>query len=57
MLQDRLEHACQTQDISPGGVALKTAVAGEVGERVLAYLDYSEGSRAESFALSTAALP
>ena len=39
MLQDRREFPCQTIDISPGGVALTGVLAGEIGSRVIAYLD------------------
>ena len=39
MLADQQEHACQTLDISPGGVALIAPSRGAVGERVICYLD------------------
>lgn len=39
MLEDRREYACQTIDISPGGVALAGMARGGVGERVIAYLN------------------
>jgi hypothetical protein len=39
MLEDKREFPCQTTDMSPGGVALVAPVRGEVGERVVAYLD------------------
>lgn len=39
MLADRHEYPCQSIDISPGGVALIAPVAGEVGERVVCYID------------------
>ncbi|MGX5775031.1 PilZ domain-containing protein [Methylorubrum zatmanii] len=39
MLADRREYPCQTVDMSPGGVRLTCAVLGEVGERVVLYLD------------------
>ena len=38
MLEDRREYACQTLDISPGGVAFAGTAKGGVGERVIAYL-------------------
>lgn len=40
MLSDRREYPCQTVDMSPGGVRLNCAVIGEVGERVVLYLEY-----------------
>ncbi|MGU3539741.1 PilZ domain-containing protein [Methylobacterium sp. A54F] len=39
MLADRREFPCQTVDMSPGGVCLTCAVAGEIGERVVLYLE------------------
>ncbi|HJE25173.1 MAG TPA: PilZ domain-containing protein [Methylorubrum populi] len=39
MLADRREYPCQTVDMSPGGVRLTCAVVGEIGERVILYLD------------------
>lgn len=39
MLADRREFPCQVHDMSPGGVALHAPVKGEVGERVVLYLD------------------
>ena len=39
MLPDRREYPCQTIDISPGGVAVTAPVAGEIGERVVIYLE------------------
>lgn len=39
MLENRQEFPCQTIDMSPGGVALFAPVAGQLGERVIAYLD------------------
>jgi hypothetical protein len=39
MLEDRREYPCQTIDISPGGVAFSGEARGEVGERVVAYLN------------------
>ncbi|MCJ2137738.1 PilZ domain-containing protein [Methylobacterium sp. J-026] len=40
MLADRREYPCRTVDMSPGGVRLACAVRGEVGERVVLYLEY-----------------
>jgi hypothetical protein len=40
MLEDRREFPCQTQNISPGSVALTTPIIGRVGERVVAYIDH-----------------
>ena len=40
MLEDRREFPCQTIDISPGGVSLVAPVAGEVGSRVIVYLEH-----------------
>ena len=40
MLADRREYPCQTVDMSPGGVRLTCAVKGEVGERVVLYLEH-----------------
>ncbi|GJE58621.1 PilZ domain-containing protein [Methylobacterium trifolii] len=39
MLADRREYPCQTVDMSPGGVRLTCAVVGEIGERVVLYLE------------------
>jgi PilZ domain len=40
MLTDRREFPCQVTDMSPGGMALIAPVAGQVGERVIAYVDH-----------------
>ena len=40
MLEDRREFPCQTQNMSPGSLALTTPITGRVGERVVAYLDH-----------------
>ncbi len=40
MLEDRREFPCQTQNMSPGSLALTTPIAGRVGERVVAYIDH-----------------
>ncbi len=39
MLENRREYACQTIDISPGGVAFAGEEKGRMGERVIAYLN------------------
>lgn len=39
MLPDRQEYPCQTVDMSPGGVRLTCAVSGQVGERIVLYLE------------------
>jgi hypothetical protein len=40
MLEDRREFPCQTLDISPGGVGLVAPVPGEIGSRVIVYLEH-----------------
>jgi hypothetical protein len=40
MLEDRREFPCQTQNMSPGSVAMTTPIVGRVGERVVAYIDH-----------------
>jgi PilZ domain len=40
MLADRKEYACQTIDMSPGGISLVAPVKGVVGERVVLYLEH-----------------
>ena len=40
MLPDRREFPCQVMNMSPGGMALIAPVAGEPGERVIAYVDH-----------------
>jgi len=40
MLEDRREFPCQTIDISPGGVGLVAPVIGEIGSRVIVYLEH-----------------
>jgi len=39
MLEDRHEYPCETIDMSPGSIALRTPVTGRMGERVVAYID------------------
>jgi len=40
MLADRREFPCQVVNMSPGGMALIAPVSGEVGDRVIAYVDH-----------------
>jgi hypothetical protein len=40
MLQNRQEYACQTLDMSPGGLALIADAKPQVGETVVAYIDH-----------------
>jgi len=40
MLADRREYPCQVTNMSPGGMALIAPVAGQPGERVIAYVDH-----------------
>jgi hypothetical protein len=40
MLSDRREFPCQVTDMSPGGMAVIAPVNGQVGERVIAYVDH-----------------
>ena len=40
MLADQREHACQTVDMSPSGIALIAPEKGGIGERVICYLDH-----------------
>ena len=52
MLADRREFPCQVVNMSPGGMALIAPVAGEPGERVIAYVDHLgrlEGNIARMF--------
>ncbi len=39
MLEDQREYPCQTQDISPGSLAITTPIVGRLGERVVVYVD------------------
>ena len=39
MLADRQEFPCQSIDMSPGGLALVAPVMGQIGERVVCYLE------------------
>lgn len=40
MLQDRREFPCQILEMSPGDAAVIAPIPGEVGEKVIAYLDH-----------------
>ena len=40
MLENRREYPCQAVNMSPGGIALIAPVAGNVGDRVIAYVDH-----------------
>lgn len=40
MLEDRTEHPCQVVDMSPGNASFITDHAGELGEKVIAYIDH-----------------
>jgi hypothetical protein len=64
MLPDRREYPCQVSNMSPGGMALIAPVAGNAGERVIAYVDHVgrlEGVVARQFqngfAMTIAATP
>ena len=39
MLPSRQEYPCQVIDMSPGGAALVAPISGEIGTRVIAYID------------------
>jgi hypothetical protein len=64
MLADRREFPCQVINMSPGGMALIAPISGNVGERVIAYVDHLgrlEGTIARTFnngfAMTIAATP
>jgi len=64
MLSDRQEYPCQVVNMSPGGMALIAPTIGQVGERVIAYVDHLgrlEGSIARQlvngFAMTISATP
>jgi hypothetical protein len=64
MLTDRQEYPCQVVNMSPGGMALIAPTIGQVGERVIAYVDHLgrlEGSIARTlvngFAMTISATP
>lgn len=39
MMADKREYPCQVINMSPGGIAMLSPIAGEAGDRVVAYLD------------------
>jgi hypothetical protein len=52
MLADRSEFPCQVINMSPGGMAVMAPVSGNVGDRVIAYVDHLgrlEGKIARTF--------
>jgi hypothetical protein len=52
MLADHREFPCQVTNMSPGGMAMIAPVSGEMGERVIAYVDHLgrlEGRIARNF--------
>jgi hypothetical protein len=64
MLPNRQEYPCQTIDMSPGSVSLSAPVRGDIGERVIVYLEHIgrvEGEIARhlphGFAMSIQAAP
>ena len=64
MLADRREFPCQVLEMSPGDAVVIAPVAGNAGERVIAYLDHIgrvEGSIIDSidggFTMDLAAIP
>ena len=64
MLADRREFPCQVINMSPGGMAVIAPVSGNVGERVIAYVDHLgrlEGTIARlfnnGFAMTISATP
>lgn len=62
MIEDGSEFRCQTVDVSPVGIAIRGFLAGEMGQRLVAYLDdlgRIEGAiiRRTSFLLAIEALP
>jgi hypothetical protein len=64
MLADRREFPCQVVNMSPGGMAVIAPVSGELGDRVIAYVDHLgrlEGKIARQlqngFAMTIAATP
>src|SRR5690606_37527717 len=40
MLTNQREYPCQVSNMSPGGAALVTPVSGEIGERIVVYVDH-----------------
>jgi hypothetical protein len=64
ILADRQEYSCQVFNMSPGGMAMIAPVSGNVGDRVIAYVDHLgrlEGKVARhlpnGFAMTIAATP
>ena len=62
MIEDGSEFRCQTVDLSPGGIAIRGFLAGEIGQQLVAYLDdlgRIEGAiiRRTSFLLAIEASP
>ncbi len=64
MLTDRREYPCQVVNMSPGGMAMVAPVIGQMGERVIAYVDHLgrlEGAVARhldnGFAMTISATP
>jgi hypothetical protein len=64
MLSDRQEYPCQVVNMSPGGMALIAPTIGQMGERVIAYVDHLgriEGTIARTlvngFAMTVSATP
>lgn len=52
LFENGREYPCRILDISPGGVALRSPAGGEIGERVVAYVDHLgrlEGRIARTF--------
>ena len=40
MMENRKEFPCQVQDMSPGSASLITPTTGDIGERIIAYIDH-----------------
>lgn len=40
MMENKTEYPCQIQDMSPGSASLLTPMSGELGERIIAYIDH-----------------
>jgi hypothetical protein len=40
MLEDHSEYSCQVVDMSPGNVALRSDATGQLGEKIIAYIDH-----------------
>jgi len=53
MLENRKEFPCQVQNMSPGSASLTTPMSGDVGEKIIAYIDHIgrlEGKITRTFA-------